>query len=85
MATLPEPNPKQLAENQGPGIIAACLTVAVLATIAVALRLLSRVFQKVRIGMDDYLIILALVRHSMPGWGFITLNSSQSPLDGERV
>ena len=85
MATLPDSNPEQSAGNQGPGIIAACLTVAVLATIAVALRLLARMFQKVRIGMDDYLIILALVRHSIPGWGFIMLNSSQSHLDGERV
>ena len=85
MATLPEPNLEQLAGNQGPDIIAACLTVAVLATIAVALRLLARMFQKVRIGMDDYLIILALVRSPIPGWGFIRLNPSQSPLDGECV
>ena len=68
MATLPKPTPEQLAENQGQGIIAACLTVAVLATVAVALRLLARKFQRVRIGTDDYLIMLALVRLLSPGW-----------------
>lgn len=67
MATFPKPTPEQIAENQGPGIIAACLTVAVLATVAVVLRFLARTFQKVKIGVDDYLILLALVRTSSLG------------------
>ena len=63
MATLPMPTPEQWAENRGPRIIAANLTVAILATIAVALRFLARRLQESKIGVDDYLILLSLVRH----------------------
>ena len=62
MATLLPLTPEQLAENKGPHVITGCLTVAILATIAVVLRLLARRLQKSTIGADDYLILLALVR-----------------------
>lgn len=61
MAALPPPTPAQLAEDQGAGIIAANLTVAILATVAVFMRLLVRNSQKAGLGADDYLIALALV------------------------
>ena len=62
MATLPILTPEQFAENHGPHIITGCLIVAILATIAVILRFLARRLQKSKIGADDYLILLALVR-----------------------
>lgn len=62
MATLPMLTPQQSAENKGPHVIIGCLTVAVLATIAVVLRFSARRLQKSTIGADDYLILLALVR-----------------------
>ena len=43
-------------------VAAGNLSVSILATIAVALRLLARRVQKVALGCDDYFILLALVR-----------------------
>ena len=54
--------PAQLEDSQATGIIAGNLTVAILATFAVAFRLLARHLQKVVIGYDDYFVVLALVR-----------------------
>lgn len=48
--------------DHGPGIIAGNVTVAVLATIAVALRVLARHKQRLALEADDYLIFVALVR-----------------------
>lgn len=50
-----------MADDHGHGIIAANLVVAISATIAVALRFLARLIQKVRFQADDFLILLALV------------------------
>ena len=61
MATLTAPTPAELAANQGPGIRAACLIIAVMATIAITLRLFARYIQKVGIGADDITIVMALV------------------------
>ena len=52
----------QLKDSQATGIIAGNLTVAILATFAVAFRLLARRLQKVVVGYDDYCVLLALVR-----------------------
>ncbi|ERF73312.1 hypothetical protein EPUS_03145 [Endocarpon pusillum Z07020] len=54
-----------LEGSQGPGIVAANLVVAILATIAVALRFSSRRVQGLGFQADDYLILLALPL----GWG----------------
>ena len=62
MASSLEPTPEDLVANHGPGIIAGNLTVAILATIAVVLRLAVRYVQKTKYGVDDFLILLALVR-----------------------
>lgn len=62
-AAPPPPSAADLAANQGPGIIAANLTVAILATIAVALRFTAR--WKAGIKADDWLILAALPF----GWG----------------
>lgn len=48
--------------DQGPGVIAACVTVAALATIGVCLRFIARRIGGTRYGADDYLILAALVR-----------------------
>lgn len=61
MASLEQPSPAEAAANHGPGIVAANLVVAILATIAVALRFLSRYIQKIGFKSDDYLILVALV------------------------
>ena len=61
MASLDGPTPAEKAANHGPGIIAANLVVAIFATIAVALRFLSRYIQKIGYQSDDYLILVALV------------------------
>lgn len=47
--------------DHGPGIIAANIIVCVLATIAVALRGLSRHMLRLSLEADDYLIFIALV------------------------
>lgn len=52
----------QPEESQANSVLAGNLSVSILATIAVALRLLARRVQKVTLGYDDYLILLALVR-----------------------
>lgn len=54
--------PAQPEESQANSVLAGNLSVSILATIAVALRLLARRVQKVTLGYDDYLILLALVR-----------------------
>lgn len=63
MAPFDRPTPAEKAANHGPAIVAANLIVAILATIAVALRFLARYIQKVGFESDDYLILLALVWH----------------------
>ena len=71
MNTLPQLTSAKLAEDQGPGIVAANLTVAILATVAVILRLLARYYQRTGYGIDDILIVIALVgpsNHSYDFW-----------------
>ena len=47
--------------DKGPSIIAGNITVIVLATVAVALRIISRRMQRLPLQADDFLIFLALV------------------------
>lgn len=49
-------------ENKTPSFIASVSVVVTLATIGVALRLLARRLTTAKLGADDYVIILALVR-----------------------
>ncbi|MCJ1353417.1 MAG: hypothetical protein MMC33_003403 [Icmadophila ericetorum] len=62
---LPPPTPAEIAAHQGPDIIAANLTVAILATIGVALRFWARSISKTGFAADDYFILVALPF----GWG----------------
>lgn len=48
-------------DNRGPEIVAATATLTVLATIAVILRFLARRIAKAPYGIDDWLILVALV------------------------
>ena len=50
-----------MAGDLGPSIVAANLVVAILATLAVAMRLLSRQIQKAEFKADDIFILVALV------------------------
>ena len=68
MATMSAPTPAELAADQAPGIRAANLVVAIMATIAVALRLYARYNQKAGIGADDITIVIALVRILTTKW-----------------
>ena len=62
MSTPPALPPALLStDTQGPAIIAANLTVAILATIGVALRFVARYIHRVGFGADDWLILAALV------------------------
>ena len=61
MTSLAPPTPAEMAANRGPSIVAANLVVAILATVAVALRFLARHVQKIDYKADDILILLALV------------------------
>ena len=54
--------PTHIEESQAKNVLAGNLSVAMIATIAVALRLLARRVQEVTLGYDDYLILIALVR-----------------------
>lgn len=49
-------------ENKTPAFLASVSVVVTLATIGVALRLLARRLTTAKLGADDYVIILALVR-----------------------
>lgn len=55
-----------LSDSKAPSIIASVVVLAVLATIAIGLRLLIRWRTKVGYGADDYLIIVAGVRRKKP-------------------
>lgn len=49
------------AGDKGPSIIAGNITVVVLATVAVVLRIISRRMQRLPLQADDFLIFIALV------------------------
>ena len=56
-----------LKDSRGPEVDAVVITIMVLATIAVSLRLIARRVSPNNYGMDDLLIVLALVRdHHWP-------------------
>lgn len=79
MASLRKPTLAELTENQGPRITAAELTVTIIATVAVAMRFLSRRVQRAQYGLDDWLILAALVCHYKPTEDLaISLTSLQS-------
>ena len=52
-----------LLESRAPELIATIAVLLGIATVAVALRLYARKISAAKIGWDDYLIIVALVRH----------------------
>ena len=52
-----------LNDNRGPEIVVSISILLALATIAVILRVMSRRMSKLKFGIDDWLIALALVGH----------------------
>lgn len=54
-------SPEMAAENKGPGILAACYTVEVLASFFVAARLFVRGRMMGKWQLDDWLIIVSMV------------------------
>lgn len=56
------PSAADYAANKAPAILGVNITVAVLTTLAVTLRVVARRVQKLSLQADDYLIILAVVR-----------------------
>ena len=48
-------------DNRGPEIVAIITGLTVLSTIAVVLRIMARRISKIKLGVEDYLIIVALV------------------------
>ena len=59
-----------MAEDRGRSIVAGNIIVAVVATVAVGLRFLARRLQRISLGVDDYLILAALVRETIPAAKF---------------
>ena len=53
----------RLNDSRQPEAVGSIIVMLVLATLAVVLRLLSRKISAARFGIDDYLIVLALVSH----------------------
>ena len=51
-----------LNDNRGPEVVAAITIMTVLATIAVIMRYMARRISNLKFGMDDWLIVVALVR-----------------------
>lgn len=62
MASSGQLSPEMAAENKGPGILAACYTVEVIATFFVAARLFVRGRMMGKWQLDDWLIIVSMVR-----------------------
>lgn len=62
--------PEKLKENRGPSLLAGSSVVFVLATIAVILRLWARRLKRVKLGLDDWLVLAAWVRLTarLRGW-----------------
>ena len=73
MTSVSASTPAEVAGNRGPSITAAVLVVAILASIAVALRFFARYIQKIGYGADDILILVALVCiHAFSGTASLT-------------
>ena len=53
-----------LHDNKAPQMVAASISFIVISTVAVILRLVARRMQKIRLGSDDYMIVVSLVRPS---------------------
>lgn len=70
--TLP---PEIAAQNLGPGILAATVTVSIISTLFVLCRLFVRIKIIERLYLDDYFVIFSTVRHA-----FARLFSPRSPL-----
>lgn len=60
----PPLTPEELQQNRGSSIIAGTSVVFTLASVAIILRLWSRRLKRVRLGLDDWLILAAWVRPS---------------------
>lgn len=54
-------SPEYVNQNSTGATIAQCTAITALATFFVALRFFTRVWRKVRLGWDDWLVLLALV------------------------
>lgn len=59
---------KHINDDRGPEILASIITLAVMATLAVTLRLACRRYTKIAMAWDDYIIILGLVREEHGVW-----------------
>ncbi|RWA11981.1 hypothetical protein EKO27_g3116 [Xylaria grammica] len=71
---LPPVSPPIDYYNNGPGMVGSTLVLAFLATIAVILRFWARRLTKVPLGLDDYLVLAALVlHHAQAAAGFATV------------
>ena len=56
-------HPRNEDDNQGPLILAVCWTLTVFATVIVMLRVYIRQWVLHNPGLDDYLIVISMVRH----------------------
>lgn len=66
MASSGQLSPEMAAENKGPGILAACYTVEAIASFFVAARLFVRGRMMGKWQLDDWLIIVSMVRSPSP-------------------
>ncbi|KAL8656811.1 MAG: hypothetical protein Q9226_002549 [Calogaya cf. arnoldii] len=75
------------AGDNGPGIVAANITVVTLATIAVVLRVVSRRMQKLSLQADDYLIFVALYLAAKygPGQHIGTVHPHDLSIEGKAI
>lgn len=55
-------------DNKSPQVIAATVAFMVISTVSVALRVLSRRIQGIKLGADDYMIFVSLVSLCNVGW-----------------
>ena len=74
-------NPRfDIYADRGPHLVRVCSVMIVLSAIAVALRLTARNLSKVQLRWDDWLILIALVNHTLAAPSDYTTNSHKKPL-----
>ena len=56
----------QQPSSSGTRLIAACIALSILQIIFVAAKFYTRYFQNMRFGADDYVMLIALVRITIP-------------------
>ena len=84
MATLPTPQEiayqeAHITDDKTGSIIAANATCYAIGIIAVALRFLSRRISKIKYELDDWLVVVGLVRPPLPSILHIFCPSGQNP------